>query len=232
MSAIYVQQPSGLATVAHELRGPLTALHTATELLDRDFDQLDLPQIRLMVASMHRRALSLRGLMENLLTAAVLTDGQLRVSPRPIDLHDLFEEAAYLVQPILTRKQQKLRIHTRPGLPIVAADPSRIGQVLINLVTNASKYSGPETLIEIRTTRRLQHVRVTVLDQGPGISRKIGRRVFEPYYRAERTDSDGLGIGLSVVRSIVEAHGGRVGVKNRKSGGAAFWFELSATFQQ
>jgi two-component system sensor histidine kinase KdpD len=232
MSTVYVQQPSGLATVAHELRGPLTALHTATELLDRDFDRLDLAQIRLMVASMHRRALSLRGLMENLLTAAVLNDGQLRVSPRPVDMHELFEEVGYLVQPILTRKQQSLRVHANAALPIVAADPSRIGQVLLNLVTNASKYSGPETLIEIRTTTPLQHVRVTVADRGPGISRKVGRRLFEPYYRAERTDSDGLGIGLSVVRSIIEAHGGRVGVKNRRSGGAAFWFEVPAAFQQ
>jgi len=101
--------------------------------------------------------------------------------------------------------------------------------VLLNLITNASKYSGAQTSIEVGVAHtRSRVVRITVADRGPGVSAEAARQIFEPYQRGGRTDGDGLGIGLSVVRSIVEAHGGRVGVKKRRSGGSIFWFELSS----
>lgn len=228
MSALVVQHPAVLATVAHELRGPLTALQTTSELLERDFDLLDPQQIRVMVSAMHRRTLWLRDLVENLLCAATVDDGMLRLNIRPLDLRELFAEVEPLVEAILTRKQQLLRVRSRAAMPIVAADARRVSQVLLNLITNASKYSGTQTTIELGAALRGNQVRITVSDRGPGVSSKIARRIFEPYYRGGRTDGDGVGIGLSVTRSIVEAHGGRVGVKKRRSGGAIFWFELSS----
>jgi signal transduction histidine kinase len=227
MSAVAVQRPAVLATVAHELRGPLTALQTTSELLERDFDLLDPQQIRVMVSAMHRRTLWLRDLVENLLCAATVDDGQLKLHIRPIDLRELFEEVETLVEPILARRQQQLRVRARAAMPIVAADPRRVSQVLVNLITNASKYSGTQTTIELGATMVGTRVRVTVADRGPGVSAKVAARIFEPYQRGGLTEGDGLGIGLSVVRSIVEAHGGRVGVKRRRSGGAIFWFELA-----
>ncbi|MGH2492721.1 MAG: sensor histidine kinase [Candidatus Limnocylindria bacterium] len=143
-----------------------------------------------------------------------------------MDLRELLTEVESLIEPLLARKQQKVRVRPRVALPIISADSRRISQVLINLITNASKYAGSGTLIEVHACARAGQVRVTVADRGPGISPSMVGKLFEPYYRAGRTDGDGLGIGLSVVRTIVEAHGGRVGVKNRRSGGAAFWFEL------
>lgn len=222
-----VQPPTVLATVAHELRGPLSALQTTSELLDRDFDLLDLQQIRVMVSAMHRRTLWLRDLVENLLCAATIDDGQLRLQVRPIDLRELFEDVEGLIEPILARKQQTLRVRARAAMPIVAADARRVSQVLLNLITNASKYSGAQTTIELGASLLHGRVRITVGDRGPGVSAKAARRIFEPYQRGGLTEGDGLGIGLSVVRSIVEAHGGRVGVKRRRSGGALFWFDLS-----
>jgi two-component system sensor histidine kinase KdpD len=227
MSAMAVQHPATLATVAHELRGPLSVLQTTSELLERDFDLLDLQQIRVMVSAMHRRTLWLRDLVENLLCAATVGDGQLRLHLRPLDLRELFDEVEVLVEPILARKQQRIRVRARTALPIVAADARRVSQVLLNLITNASKYSGTQTMIELGAVMFGGRVRVTVADRGPGVSAKAALRIFEPYERAGRTDGDGLGIGLSVVRTIVEAHGGDVGVKKRRSGGAIFWFELS-----
>jgi two-component system sensor histidine kinase KdpD len=227
MSVIVVQRPTILATVAHELRGPLSALQTTSELLDRDFDLLDTQQIRVMVSVMHRRTLWMRDLVENLLFSATADDGQLRLQLRPVDLRELFEEIATLVEPITARKQQKLRLRASATLPIVAADARRMSQVLLNLLTNASKYSGTQTMIELGATLVGSRVRVSVADRGPGVSAKMARRIFEPYQRGGVTEGDGLGIGLSVVRSIVEAHGGRVGVKKRRSGGAIFWFDLA-----
>jgi signal transduction histidine kinase len=115
-----VQRPAIIATVAHELRGPLSALQTTSELLERDFDLLDVQQIRVMVSAMHRRTLWLRDLVENLLYAATVDDGQLKLQLRPIDLNDLFADVETLVEPIIARKQQKLRIRARSTLPIVA----------------------------------------------------------------------------------------------------------------
>ncbi len=228
MSVVSVRQPSVLGTVAHELRGPLSALQITSELLDRDYDVLEPQQVKTMISSIHRRALWLRGLMENLLTSASISDGRLQVVKRPTDLRTVVQDVRPVVEPLLARTQQRLRIRSRSALPLVVGDERRLAQVLINLVTNASKYSGIKTTIDLTIGVRAGQVRVTVADRGPGIAAEQAKRVFEPYYRGGRTDGDGVGIGLSVVHSIIEAHGGRVGVKNRAAGGACFWFELAA----
>jgi two-component system sensor histidine kinase KdpD len=216
-----------IATVAHELRGPLSALETASELLDRDFDLLDAQQVKVMVSSIHRRALWLRGLMENLLCAATADDGRLQIHARPVELRGLIEDARLLMDPLLKRKAQQLRMRTRPMLPFVGGDGHKLSQVMLNLLSNASKYSGDGTTIEVGVTMRSGLVRVTVADRGPGVASEHAAHLFEAYDRAGRTDGDGLGIGLSVVRSIIEAHGGRVGYADRAGGGAIFWFELA-----
>ena len=218
-----------LATVAHELRGPITALVTSTELLDRDFDLLDQRQVRVMISAIHRRTVWLRGLMENLLYAATLGDGKLVLQRRPLQIGELIAEMESVVRPLLDRKDQRLRVMAPRTLPIVWLDSRRVAQVFINLISNASKFSGNGTAIDVTATTRGGRVRVTVADQGPGVSPKDAERLFSAFYRgtaAKRTGADGLGIGLAVVKSIVEAHGGTVGVTNRRTGGAAFWIAL------
>jgi two-component system sensor histidine kinase KdpD len=228
MSALFVQRASDLSTIAHEMRTPLSALQTTSELLDRDFEELEQQQMRSMVSSIHRGVVWLRGLMENLLTAASVQDGRFEIHRRPIDLRDVVAEVRHLSRPLLARKQQQVRVRSARSLPRVAADERRLAQVVLNLVTNASKYSGIGTRIDVTISTRSGKVRVTVADRGPGIPAGSAARIFEPYERGGRTDGDGVGIGLSVVRSILEAHGGTVGVKNRRAGGSVFWFELSA----
>jgi two-component system sensor histidine kinase KdpD len=203
-------------------------MEAASEVLDRDFDLLDDQQVRVMVSSIHRRALWLRGLVENLLCAATAGDGQLQIHFRPVSLREVVDEVALLVEPLLRRKGQSVRLRSRPTLPLVAADPQRLTQVVLNLVANASKYAGSDTPIEIAIALREGRIRVTVADRGPGIPSELSARLFEPYYRAGRTDGDGIGIGLSVVRSIIDAHSGTVGYTDRSGGGALFWFELPA----
>lgn len=225
MTVITREGPSWLATVAHELRGPLTALETASELLDRDLDSLDATQIRVMVSSIHRRALWMRGLMENLLCSAAINEGRFSVHARPTDLVELAREVESVVGPLLDRKRQALRIIAATSV-MAEADAHRISQVLLNLISNAHKYSEPDTNIEIEITTDHAVARVSVSDRGPGLPEGKALSAFRAYDRAGRRDGDGLGIGLWVVRSIVRAHGGRVGVFNRAGGGATFWFEL------
>ena len=229
MTVVSVQtRPTLLATVAHELRGPLSAMATASEMLERDFDLLDRQQAMVMVSSINRRALWLRGLVENLLCAATIDDGRFRISQRPVDVRALVDEVGLLIEPLLKRKAQCLRVRSRPQLPLVNGDEHRLSQVLLNLLSNASKYSGADTTVEVAITMRAGIVRVTVADRGPGVAAANTGQLFQAYNRAGRTDSDGLGIGLSVAQSIIEAHGGQVGYESRTGGGAMFWFELAA----
>jgi signal transduction histidine kinase len=229
MSVIFAQQPTMLATVAHELRNPISALQAASELLDRDFEILEAGQKRALIGELRRRVVSLRALTENLLSAAAIRDGRLSVVLRPVDIRVVVNDVTALVGPILDRKQQRVRARTG-RIALIAADERRIGQVLTNLLTNASKYSAAGTKIDVSASLSTRgHVRVAVSDRGPGIDRALMQRLFEPYERAGRTDGDGFGIGLSVVRSIIDAHHGRVGVKSRPGGGTTFWFEIPAT---
>lgn len=219
-------RPSWVATVAHELRGPLSALETASELLDRDLDRLDDAQVKTMVSAIHRRTLWLRGLMENLLCNAAIREGRLSVTPRALDVIETVREVRDIVRPLLDRKQQSIRLVVPPTYPLVEADANRIAQVLLNLLSNAHKYAEAGTEIEVEVAAHRGALRVSVSDRGPGLPITSARSAFRPYDRAGRTDGDGLGIGLWVVRSIIRAHGGRVGALNRTGGGAVVWFEL------
>jgi two-component system, OmpR family, sensor histidine kinase KdpD len=219
-----------LATVAHELRGPLTALATSSELLAEDFVHLEAEQIKDMLGAMHRRALWLQGLVENLLCAATIREGRLALYRQSLSLADLLRDVDAVVRPILAKRGQSLRVRTAAGLPEVLADSRRLGQVLINLILNASKFGAPDTSITVTLSLRGDMVRVAVADRGPGVSAQQAELLFEPYYQAPATagsnNKDGIGLGLSIVKSIVEAHGGGVGVENRRGGGARFWFSV------
>jgi signal transduction histidine kinase len=218
-----------LATIAHELRGPLTAMITSSELLAEDFVHLDTRQIDVMLGALHRRAVWLRGLVDNLLCAASIGEASLQLCYQSVSLTDLLLDVETVVRPLLAQRGQRLRVSAATGLPEVMADSRRLGQVLVNLILNASKFGPPNTPIAVSLTIDGDTVRVAVADRGPGVSIEQAQRLFEPYYQAPATAAarkEGIGLGLSIVKSIVEAHGGGVGVENRRGGGACFWFGL------
>lgn len=218
--------PGLLATVAHDLRAPMSSLIAAAEVLHHDYTRLDDPARLAMVASIHRNSLWMREMMENLLCSAAIADGRMTIDPRPVDTRATIDEIRGLVEPLLAQKDQHLCVMAEAVLPLVAGDPHRISQVLLNLISNAHRYSDPGTTIDVSVRLVQGRVRVEVCDQGPGIPRSALRAIFNAYERAGRSDGGGLGIGLSIVRSIVEAHGGRFGASNRKTGGARLWFDL------
>ena len=218
-----------LATVAHELRGPLTALATSSELLAEDFLHLDPEQVKSMLGAMHRRTIWLQGLVENLLCAATIREGRLVLYPQTLSLLNVVEDVETVVGPLLEQRGQRLRVRVAPHLPDVSADGRRLGQVLVNLILNASKFGPVNTAIDLTIAVRDGAVYVTVADRGPGVSVEQAQRLFEPYYRAPATagsGKDGVGLGLSIVKSIIEGHNGQVGVESRRGGGARFWFSL------
>jgi two-component system, OmpR family, sensor histidine kinase KdpD len=223
-------EQTALATVAHEIRGPVTALATSSGLLIDDLELLEVNQVRGMVSAIHRRALYLQGLVENLLCAATIrAGGTLALQQRDLDLADLLEETRAVVEPLLAQRGQHLRLRVGGAVPEVRADGRRLGQVLVNLILNAGKFGRPGSRIDVTVSVRGGAVRVAVADRGPGLPAGQAERLFEPYYRAQSSESgsvEGIGLGLSIVKSIVEAHAGRVGAQPRRGGGARFWFDL------
>jgi signal transduction histidine kinase len=223
-------QSTFLSTVAHELRAPVTALATSSELLLEDLDILDQQQLRAMVSIIHHGAFWLQGLLENLLAAGTLGEGRLRLWRQSIRLRDIITELHPVIGPLLARKGQLLRLSLREDTEIWV-DPRRFGQVLVNLISNASKFSDAGTTISVNSTTTPDVVRLTVADRGPGLPLGRSARLFEPFHRAaaaERSSHEGIGLGLAIVKSIVEAHGGRVGARNRAGGGASFSVTLPA----
>lgn len=218
-----------LSSLVHELRTPVTALATGSELLLDDLDELSRNDLRSIVQTMHRGAIWLQGLIENVLYAATLAEGEVRIYPRPVEPVALVRDVVPVVDSLLRQRGQRLRIVNRLGGTRASADSRRIGQVLINLVANASKYSGRGTGITISASRRGEFVRLSVADRGPGLPPGDPSRLFQPFTRAAeagKSGVDGAGLGLAIVKSIVELHGGAVGADARRGGGAVFWVEL------
>jgi PAS domain S-box-containing protein len=218
-----------IANIAHEFRTPLSALAASIELLmDQAFD-LSSAELGELLNSLHLGTLGLQTLVDNLLESASIETGHFRVSPRPADLAQLIGEATGITQPLLDKRGQRLVVKLPTTIPVVSADPRRTVQVIINLLSNANKYSPDQTDISVSATVRERWAQVNIADQGPGIPQDQRETIFDrfAYHDTEVNEAQyGAGLGLSVVKAIVKAQGGEVGVDDNPGGGSIFWFTL------
>jgi PAS domain S-box-containing protein len=218
-----------LANVAHEFRTPLSALAASVELLIDQAPELSPAELEELLLSLHLGTLGLQTLVDNLLESASIETGHFRVHPRPSNLADIIGDAIDMMQPLLDKHAQRLVLELPVEIPTVLADPRRTVQVLINLLSNASKYGPDDAEIEVSATAQGPWVKVTVSDSGPGIDPTQRKNLFQRFVYS-RTGNDkaqvGAGLGLSVVKAVVEAHGAEVGIDERPGGGSAFWFTL------
>jgi two-component system phosphate regulon sensor histidine kinase PhoR len=224
-----------LANIAHEFRTPLSALAASTELLLDRTSELSPNELQELLTSLHVGVLGLQTLVDNLLESASIETGRFRVYSRPSDLGEIIAEAMRTMQPLLDKRGQRLAVELPAAIPVVQADPRRTVQVLVNLLSNASRYGPTCAEIVVGVGTNDQWARVIVADQGPGIPpeyRKILFRRFVPPSPGADKAQYGTGLGLSVVKAIVEAHGGQVGVDDRRSGGSVFWFTLPMAEEQ
>ena len=218
-----------LANVAHEFRTPLSALAASVELLLDQASDLSPEELQEILTSLHLGVLGLQTLIDNLLESASIETGHFRVHPRPCSLAEVVAEAVSMMQPLLEKHGQSLVVELPAAIPTVNADPRRTAQVLINLLSNASKYGPDHAEIEIRAGIEQDWVRVSVSDSGPGVPavhrQNLFRRFVHPLPSNDKAQV-GVGLGLSVVKAVIEAHGGEVGVDERPGGGSVFWFTL------
>jgi len=226
-----------LANVAHEFRTPLSALAASIELL-RDqaspdagatAPDLSAAELQELLTSLHLGIIGLQTLVDNLLEGASIEVGRFRVYPRPTDLGRIVAEAAQLMQPLLEKRGQHLTLRLPLPLPAVRADMRRTERALINLLSNACKYGPDGSEVVVGAAVDGGWVRVTVADQGPGVPPELWQDLFRRFRRSDPDNGEaqyGVGLGLSVVRAVIEAQGGAVGVENRAGGGAIFWFTV------
>ena len=218
-----------IANIAHEFRTPLSALAASIELLmDQAFD-LGPVELGELLNSLHLGTLGLQTLVDNLLESASIEAGHFRVSPRPADLAQLIGEATRIVQPLLDKRGQRLVVELPTTIPVVRADSRRTVQVMINLLSNANKYSPDQTEISVIATVREGWAQVSIADQGPGIPQEQRETVFHRFAYLDTGANGaqyGAGLGLSVVKAVVKAQGGEVGVDDNPGGGSIFWFTL------
>jgi two-component system sensor histidine kinase AdeS len=215
-----------LAAVAHELRTPLTSIAMTTELLADGLAEGDDLSTAEALARLRRGTLWLRHLVENLSLSTPGDAGQVRLRREPVPVLAALEEVAALAKPLFDRKEQRVRLSCDPRV-VVFADPIRLNQIVLNLLSNASKYSFEGDVVDVAVSQGRGRVTISVVDHGPGIEPAERRRVFEPYVRGSATSGvSGLGLGLSIVRALVEAHGGDVRVRETAGGGTTFVVSL------
>jgi signal transduction histidine kinase len=217
-----------LATVSHELRNPLTSLRLSLDLLIGGLDDMDRDTTLEVLRRALRGACWLQTLTDNLTSTSSMADGHLEVRADTIDVLDAAKSAVALVQCLLDHRRQQVRIVTASDQQLVHADPVRVTQVLANLLANAARYSVDGDEIEVHVGRHGDQVEVRIVDHGPGIAPTEQARIFDRYVRGSEVRSGGLGLGLSIVRSLVERQGGQVGLESVQGSGATFWFTLPA----
>lgn len=217
-----------ISALMHEMRTPVTALTAGSELLLEDLDVLERDELVRIVQVIHRGATWLQGLVENVMCAAMLAEHGLTITPRPVALAELARDVMPVVEPLLRQHGQSVRMIEQRGLPDVHGDGRRLAQVVVNLMTNASKYSGPGTRIDVSVTRRADRVRLRVADRGVGLPTDDLDDLFAPFVRGNTAtaETDGAGLGLAIVKSIVDLHGGDIGAARRRGGGSIFWFDV------
>jgi signal transduction histidine kinase len=217
-----------LANVTHEFRTPLAALSASVELL---LDQIDLttqPDLEELIDSLRLSLLNLKTLINNLLESNSIETGRFSIYRRPIVLNHIVAEAVGVMQPLLSGRQQPLSLVEPTYIPPIDADPARLSQVLINLLSNASKYAPVGEPIDMSIECRDDDLRIAIADRGPGIPVEDRKNLFRRFIRLDTPGEVqyGIGLGLSVAKAIIEGHDGQIGVEGRPGGGSIFWFTI------
>ena len=200
-----------LAMLAHELRNPLAPIRNAVELM-RQVETVD-PSFQPAREMVERQVKHLARLVDDLLDVSRITRGSIRLRKEVVDLGTVLQRAVEGIGPLITSRGHKLTVEP-PREPVrLEADPTRLEQVISNLLDNAAKYTMPGGHIRLAAAREGGEAVVRVRDTGIGVPHDVLDRVFEPFVQSDGSlarSEGGLGVGLTLVRSLVEMHGGRV----------------------
>jgi signal transduction histidine kinase/ActR/RegA family two-component response regulator len=217
-----------LATLSHELRTPLNAIFGWTRLLtSRDLSE---DMCKQAIETIDRNARLQARLIDDMLDVSRIVSGKLRLETQPVDLPGVIHAAVDTLRSAADAKNIRVDVVLAHGAGLVLGDPVRLQQIVWNLLSNAIKFSPKGRHVQVELQRVNSHYEITVSDTGPGIDEAFLPHVFDPFRQADSTTTrkhGGLGLGLAIVRHLVELHGGMVEAANRADGkGAVFTIAL------
>jgi two-component system sensor histidine kinase KdpD len=213
-----------LSSVSHDLRTPLTVIAGSASSLVEGEKTLDRATKRELAQSIYEEARRLDRLVYNLLEMSRLQAGKARLNKEWYVLEELIGSALTQLDPQLQDHPVSITLPT--DLPLVQIDALLMERVVINLLENSMKYTPAGTPLEILGRVQEQEIVVAVADRGPGLPAGQEERIFEKFYQAAPGSARGAGLGLTICRSIIEAHGGQIRAANRPEGGAVFSFTI------
>jgi signal transduction histidine kinase len=222
-----------LATLAHELRNPLAPLRNGLQLLR--MQPLEPGQTEQVQQLMERQVAQLVRLVDDLLDVSRITTGKLALRRENVELKGIVQNAVDTVQPLVRTRRHRLNVEMPPGRILLDGDPTRLAQVLSNLLNNAAKYTPPEGEIALRVTIDDNGAVVTITDNGIGIPADMLASIFDMFTQVDTAldrETAGLGVGLTLARRLVELHGGTIEASSQGKGcGSTFTVRLPAVYE-
>jgi signal transduction histidine kinase len=220
-------QSDQLADVIHELRTPMTSIVGYSKIL-LTTEGLSPSDRRAYLKTIDREATRLGQMVNNFLDLARLESGRTRLEQEPVNMEKLARESVMLLLPQANDGDISMHLHADSHLPIITGDEKRLKQVLVNLISNAIKYSQPGGRVEVSLSLFGNRFCVAVTDTGQGIPAQDLPRIFDKFYRVKRDEdtAKGTGLGLSIAKQIVEAHGGGIWAESEPDVGSTFTFTL------
>jgi two-component system CheB/CheR fusion protein len=228
-----VERDQFLAMLSHELRNPLSAMLNAVGVLEHtEADRAGVARAR---QAIRRQVQHMSRLLDDLLDVARITQGKIDFRKEVLDLNDLISEAVQVVQPAMEARRQHLSVIPATGPVMVEGDPTRLLQIVENLLTNASKYTPSEGAVFLELKKEVDDCELCVRDSGRGIDPDLLDEIFDMFYQSnnalDRSDG-GMGVGLTLVRALVEMHDGTVSAHSEGLGhGSQFVIRLPLTLK-
>lgn len=222
-----------LSLVSHELRTPLTSILGFTSLLEDNQNATLSPEQQGYLRHILKGTETLTDLVNNLIDLTTLQAGKMVLEPGPVNFAEVVQGAMFALQPKAQAKHQWFANHVRIDLPDLIADSQRVGQILLNVLDNAVKFTPTGGRIDISATVEDGMLRCEVKDTGPGIEEPDLEKLFQKFSQGDMSSTrteGGLGIGLNIAKTLAEAHGGLLGVLSTPGQGSTFWFTLPLKF--